>query len=180
MQLSVQLTTMAAMVISGIYLGAVRDTFQRMAWHWKQRTIFKYVMEISFWLVQTFVVYYVLFLVNYGELRMYIFLACLLGYAMYQALLAKLYRYVLEMLIKALKAIYRFIYNIIRTFIYIPIRFLVHTLIVCVLFLLQITYTIIRFCLKVVFFPLIWLAKVIYKHLPEKFKKDFPQICRSL
>lgn len=174
-QLSVQLTTMATMILSGIYLGAVHDTFKRMAWHWKHRTIFKYVMEISFWLLQTFIIYYVLFLANYGEVRIYIFLACLLGYAMYQALLAKLYRYVLELLIKFFKATYRFIYHVVRTLIYIPILFLVRSLIACTLFLLQIISTVIRFCLKVVLYPLIWLGKMIYKLLPEKIKKIFPK-----
>ncbi|MDY0404035.1 spore cortex biosynthesis protein YabQ [Virgibacillus sp. 179-BFC.A HS] len=175
MMLNIQLMTMIAMIASGIYLGAVRDTYKRFAVHWKNRTVFNYVMEISFWLLQTFIIYYVLYLVNFGELRVYIFLACLLGFAMYQALFAKGYRKLLEMLITCIKAICKFIFQVVRTFIYLPIRFILQTLIVCLLFIGKILYTIIRFCLKVVWFPVGWLAKLLYRLLPDKIKKIFPK-----
>ena len=79
MTLSIQFITMAAMVLSGIYLGVIRDTFQRFAIYWKGRKLLSYLLEIIFWILQTLVVFYVLFLVNAGEIRLYIILACLLG-----------------------------------------------------------------------------------------------------
>src|SRR5699024_8882996 len=54
--------------------------------YWKNKWFINYVMEICFWLTQTFLLFYVLFRINGGELRVYVFLACLLGFAMYQAL----------------------------------------------------------------------------------------------
>ncbi len=61
MTLSVQFTTMFAMVLSGLYLGMIRDTYLYFTKYWKENTIFAYVMEISFWLSQTFILYSVLF-----------------------------------------------------------------------------------------------------------------------
>src|SRR5699024_11891782 len=37
-------------------------------------------LELGFWFIQTAVLFYILFKVNEGELRIYVFLACLLGY----------------------------------------------------------------------------------------------------
>lgn len=109
MTLSVQFTTMAVMVLSGIYLGLAQDTFRRISVHWKKRPIISYSFEIGFWLLQTLIVFYVLFLVNSGEIRFYIFLACLLGFSFYQALLKTIYRQMLERLISVFRAIYKFL-----------------------------------------------------------------------
>src|SRR5690625_1289933 len=92
MTLSTQFITMLAMTSGGFYLGVVLDTFRRFASSWKNRIIFSYVMETSFWLTQVIILFYVLFRVNGGELRLYIFLACLLGFTIYQVLAAKIGR----------------------------------------------------------------------------------------
>src|SRR5690625_1760968 len=85
MTLDTQFLTMIFMVLGGLYLGIAKDTFRRFSPYWKNKRFINYAMEICFWLTQTFLLFYVLFRINGGELRFYVFLACLLGYAMFQA-----------------------------------------------------------------------------------------------
>src|SRR5699024_4293439 len=100
MTLHVQLLTMIFMVLSGLYLGMALETFRRFSPLWRKNKFLVYFLEICFWLVQTLIIFYVLYRVNAGELRLYIFVACLLGFATYQALIASLYKRLLEQVVK--------------------------------------------------------------------------------
>src|SRR5699024_5483544 len=100
MTLDVQFMTMAAMTLSGIYLGIAQETFRRFKPHWKPNRFLLYFMEIAFWLFQVALIFYVLFLVNAGELRLYVFLALFLGISMYQVLVASVYKRLLEMIVR--------------------------------------------------------------------------------
>src|SRR5690625_5859173 len=75
MTLNVQFLTMLFMVVSGFYLGIALETFRRFSPLWRHRPVLVYIFEVSFWLIQTFIIFYVLYKVNAGELRVYIFLA---------------------------------------------------------------------------------------------------------
>ena len=58
-----------------------------------------FIHDILFWIVQALSVFYVLLLVNEAELRIYVFLALLCGFAAYQSLLKALYMKLLNFLI---------------------------------------------------------------------------------
>ena len=58
-----------------------------------------FIHDILFWIVQALFVFYVLLLVNEAELRIYVFLALLCGFAAYQSLLKALYMKLLNFLI---------------------------------------------------------------------------------
>lgn len=58
-----------------------------------------FIHDILFWVVQALFVFYVLLLVNEAELRIYVFLALLCGFAAYQSLLKALYMRLLNFLI---------------------------------------------------------------------------------
>src|SRR5690625_7680140 len=114
MTLDTQFLTMIFMVLGGLYLGIAKDTFRRFSPYWKNKRFINYAMEICFWLTQTYLLFYVLFRINGGELRFYVFLACLLGYDMYKALASALYKKKMESIIRVFTAIYRFFAIIIQ------------------------------------------------------------------
>lgn len=171
MTLSVQFTTMAVMVLSGIYLGLALDTFRRISVHWKKRPIISYSFEIGFWLLQTLIVFYLLFLVNSGEIRFYIFLACLLGFSFYQALLKTVYRQGLERLISVFRAVFRFFKQVFFILIVTPIKWIFLLSASIILFLLNMIVKILAILLKVILFPFLLIGKLLKPLIPENLIK---------
>jgi len=170
MTLSTQFITMLAMTSGGFYLGVVLDTFRRFASSWKNRIIFSYVMETSFWLTQVIILFYVLFRVNGGELRLYIFLACLLGFTIYQVLAARLYKKLLETIISMIKAVYRFLERVVHVLIFNPIKWLLMLLISIILALYKVIISVLSFLFRVISAPIKWFLHGFYKLLPERFQ----------
>lgn len=58
MTLTVQFITMAAMIVSGLYLGMSLDTFRRFSPYFKNNVFLTYSLEISFWLMQAFILFF--------------------------------------------------------------------------------------------------------------------------
>ncbi|WP_309228234.1 spore cortex biosynthesis protein YabQ [Virgibacillus saliphilus] len=166
-----QFATMIAMVLGGFYLGIIQETFRRFTPYWKEKVIFSYVMEVSFWLTQTVILFYVLFRVNGGEIRVYIFAACLLGFAMYQVFAAGIYKRILERIIRIVAAIYRFFANVVQALILTPITWMVKLIIGIVLWIAGLFASILLFLLKLVYVPIKWILQKIYRLLPEKIQK---------
>src|SRR5699024_2786866 len=168
MTLHVQFMSLISMVIGGFYLGMAIDTFRRFSTYWERNIFFKYSLEICFWLMQSLILFYVLFRVNDGEIRFYIFLSCLLGFATYQALAAFIYKQLLEGVIRIVRSIYRFFKRLIEVLIIIPVKWLVTTLFMVVLWVVQLIFTILFWILEMLFFPLGALINHIYQRLPKK------------
>ncbi|MCF3944461.1 spore cortex biosynthesis protein YabQ [Oceanobacillus alkalisoli] len=176
MTLSVQFTTMAVMVLSGIYLGLAQDTFRRFSVHWKNRTVISYLLEIGFWLLQTIIVFYFLFLVNSGEIRLYIFLACLLGFSFYQALLKTVYRNVLEGVISVLRTIFRFIKQVFLIFIVTPLKWIFFLLSGIIVFIINLVVKLLAIILKIILFPFLMIGRILKPLIPENFIKFFHKL----
>ncbi|WP_306798748.1 spore cortex biosynthesis protein YabQ [Oceanobacillus saliphilus] len=176
MTLSVQFLTLIAMVSSGFYLGIIQETFRRFTPYWKNSKLLTYFLEISFWLTQTAIIFYVLFLVNAGEIRLYVFLACLLGFSIYQVFAKTIYRRILEGIIKVLTAIYRFFRNVIHAVIITPITWIIRLFVRLILLIITLLVTIVFFILRVVFTPFRWIGKGIYYFLPDSFKNFLHKI----
>lgn len=171
MTLHVQFITMLTMIAGGIYLGMARDTYLYFASHWINYRWLNYVMEILFWVSQTLILYTLLFLVNFGELRLYIFLACLLGFATYQALVASLYKRILAKIIRLVVAIFNFIGLFIKWFIIKPFIFLLSLCLAVIGMTLQIVTFLLKPLLKMLLAPVKWLIKQIYSLLPQRILK---------
>ncbi|WP_174881884.1 spore cortex biosynthesis protein YabQ, partial [Metabacillus niabensis] len=107
MSLTTQFYTMLAMVGMGGWLGAALDTYGRFLKRPLRARWVVFINDLLFWLVQGLILFYLLLLVNEGELRIYIFLAVLCGYAAYQSLLKKIYLQLLELFIQTSLTIYR-------------------------------------------------------------------------
>ncbi|MFB4168685.1 spore cortex biosynthesis protein YabQ [Virgibacillus sp. JSM 102003] len=176
MTLSVQFLTMASMVLGGFYLGIINDTYRRFSIHWKQNKIFTYFMEISFWLTQTMLLYYLLFRVNSGELRFYVFIACLLGFSVYQVTTANAYKQLLEHIIRIGLKIYQFIVRLVQVLFITPIRFVIHLLIVFLLFIGNVLLTIIRYTFRFIYVPISWVFQNLFRLLPKNIQNNLHKI----
>jgi|SRR5699024_68745 len=171
MTLHVQFMTMIVMVAGGFYLGIALETHRRFAVYWKRRTVFRFTLEILFWLVQIILLYYVLFQTNYGTLRAYVFFACLLGFSMYQVLFKKAYQTFLEYVVSILHMIYRGIRVVVRTVFYRPLVAILHIILACLLCVIQILMYILYHVFKIVWIPVLWGMNWIYKRLPKNLRK---------
>ncbi|RDW16862.1 spore cortex biosynthesis protein YabQ [Oceanobacillus chungangensis] len=176
MTLSIQFMTMAAMVLSGFYLGLIQDTYRRFTRYWQRRIFLTYVMEICFWLTQSIILFYVLYRVNAGEIRFYIVIACLLGFSMYQVVAANLYKRLLEHVIRIFMSIYHFFARVVQVLIITPIRWIIITLLTILLMVLKLFGNIIFFILKILVAPFKWVGYALYQLLPEKVKKNLHKI----
>lgn len=171
MTLTVQFMTIFAMVLSGFYLGIIQETFRRFTVYWRKRIFLTYFLEISFWLTQTVIIFYVLFRVNAGEIRLYVFLACLLGFSVYQVFAKSVYKKLLEIIIRMAAAVYRFFERLFHGLIITPISWILKLIMTIILSIVQLVVAIILFILKLVFTPFKWIGIGIYRLLPGGFKK---------
>lgn len=176
MTLSVQFTAMIVMVLSGLYLGLIQDTFRRFALYWKNRKAANYLFEISFWILQTLIIFYVLFLVNSGELRLYFILAFLLGFSAYQALFKTIYRRLLEVFIKLFKQFYSFFQRLVFIFIIVPVKWIAAMCIALLLFLVKVMIKTVQIILKAVLFPFYLLILAVKPFIPKKIISFFHKI----
>ncbi|OZU89535.1 spore cortex biosynthesis protein YabQ [Virgibacillus indicus] len=176
MTLSIQFMTMLAMVSSGFYLGIINDTYRRFTPYWKHKITITYLLEIFFWASQTILVFYVLFRVNGGELRFYIFAACLLGFAIYQVFAAAIYKRILERIIQVITGIYRFFARLVQALIIAPVKWMLMVLFTIVLRIAKIIGSILFFLVKLLFAPIKWVAKITFHILPENFQKYLHKI----
>lgn|SRR5690625_788312 len=167
MTLQVQFLTMISMIVGGFYLGIARDTYLRFSPYWKQRVSLRYLFEITFWMSQSFLLFYILYQVNAGELRAYVFVACILGLSMYKVIFASLYKELLELVIRILLMTYRFFKKLFHVFVIVPINGVIYL----VSLILQLFFTILFFLIKCIFIPFSWLVKLVFSLLPKKFQK---------
>ncbi|HLR71816.1 MAG TPA: spore cortex biosynthesis protein YabQ [Pseudogracilibacillus sp.] len=158
MTLHTQFLTMGAMIVGGMYLGFTNETFRRFTPVWKRSVFLTYSLEILFWLLQTSVLYYALYTINYGEIRFYLFIALAFGFMLYIALFQTIYIKVLDFVIKVVKKVLITLYKMCMM----PILFIVRLLLKLFSFILNIVIKIGRFLLYRMLLPVIkWI-------LPEK------------
>lgn len=176
MTLDVQFMTMISMILGGLYLGMALETFRRLFHSLKNNRLLTYVMEITFWMIQAMILFYILFRVNGGEIRIYSTIASLLGFAAYQAIVAPGYKRLLELTIKVVISVYQLFVNVIDTLIFKPIKLILGFFVTCLLLLLKGIYAILSFILKILVTPVYWTLKKIYKLLPEGIQNIFNKI----
>lgn len=157
------------MVIGGFYLGIAHDTYERFAYLWRNKRLFAYLFATIFWLSQAAIIFMLLYRANYGELRVYIFLACLLGFSIYQLLAANLYRKLLNGILTLLRKLFTFLFTIFKVVIIYPLQLLIRILVM----LLKVLSNIILSIINLLLLPFKIVAKLLYQLLPERIKKYF-------
>ncbi|MDF0727823.1 spore cortex biosynthesis protein YabQ [Cytobacillus sp. S13-E01] len=178
MSLTTQFYTMIAMIGMGSWLGAALDTYGRFLKRPKRAQWFVFINDILFWVLQGLIIFYTLLSVNEGELRVYVFLALLCGYAAYQSLFRTGYLRLLDVLISGVISTYRFIAKTIYLLIVRPLQLLIQFLIVLALggfnlltALSKILYNILLVLLKIILSPIHWIGVLLWKLVPRNLKK---------
>ncbi|MFT4415991.1 spore cortex biosynthesis protein YabQ [Fredinandcohnia humi] len=183
MTLTTQFYTMIAMIFMGGWLGASLDTYHRFLQRSKRKYIVVFVNDILFWIVQGLLIFYTLLAVNEGELRFYVFVAMLCGYAAYQSLVKTVYVKLLEYMIQTVITVYRFLIRTGELLIVKPIKLLYQLVIVILMGLLNILmvfgHILLKICImtiKVCFGPIKWIGILIWRILPSGFTKYIENI----
>lgn len=171
MSLDLQFKTMLAMIIAGFCVGINFETFRHFTPYWYQQIILRYVLEILFWLIQTTLVFYVLYKINVGELRFYLFIAFFLGYSIYRALFVSVYRRLLLFLLQVGKRAYLFLSKLFHYTIKKPLLGLLTILAASLLFVVRLLMTPIFYLLQPFVRLLSSLEKRVQKLLPKSFFK---------
>ncbi|MBB6455254.1 spore cortex biosynthesis protein YabQ [Salirhabdus euzebyi] len=183
MSLTLQFITMTAMVGSGIYLGMAIDTFNRFYRKKKRNGFIRYTNEILFWILQGLILFYILYLVNQGELRLYVWLAVIFGFAFYQSVFRVWYLKSLEHIIQWAVATIRFCRNLFERLIIAPIKWLLKL----VTYLLTLFWAFIIWLIlipwKIFQKPLLYFWSLIKKLIPKNTKKyllSFHHFCSKI
>jgi spore cortex biosynthesis protein YabQ len=183
MTLSTQFLTMLSMVGMGSVFGAMFDTYQRFLKRPKRKQWIVFINDIFFWIIQALLIFYTLFEVNNGELRFYIFIALLCGFAAYQSLLKGIYLRLLELIIQTVLAIVKFLENTFKLLIYKPVIGLIQLVIVILLAfgrgiyaLVKFVFNILLFISKLILVPIQKMLLIFWKLLPKSIKKTVEKL----
>jgi len=178
MTLSTQFLTMISMIGMGSLFGVMFDTYQRFLDRPNRKSWIVFFNDLLFWVIQALIIFYILFLVNNGELRFYIFVALLCGFAAYQSLFKGVYLRLLEFMIKTTIAIYRFIRRAFQLLIYKPVIGLIQLVISIIILIGRGLFSLVKFVLKVLLFilkifwvPIVKIILILWKLLPKSIKK---------
>jgi spore cortex biosynthesis protein YabQ len=177
MSLTTQFYTMISMIGMGCWLGAALDTYGRFLKRPKRAHWFVFLNDVLFWFIQGLIIFYILLLVNQGELRFYVFIAILCGFAGYRSLLQTIYLRILEVIINSIIMIYQFIKRTCYILLVKPIQALLQLIIVVLLGLLRlllslakIILVICKTLLKIALTPFKWIGILLWKLIPHKIK----------
>ncbi|MFC8560778.1 spore cortex biosynthesis protein YabQ, partial [Peribacillus frigoritolerans] len=173
MTLTIQFYTLLAMIGMGSGFGAALDTYSRFLNRSERKRWIVFIHDFLFWIIQGLLIFYVLFLVNEGEFRLYLFLALLCGFSAYQALFKGFYQRFLEFLIILVIKLARFIANSVHMLIFLPIKWVIVSILAIiigigkfVLALLKWAGKILLFILNIFWRPLKWILTYIWNLLP--------------
>ncbi|RDI38419.1 spore cortex biosynthesis protein YabQ [Falsibacillus pallidus] len=187
MSLTTQFCTMLAMIAMGSFFGAALDTYSRFLKRNKRKRWLVFINDVLFWVMYGLFTFYILYKVNFGEVRFYIFIAILCGFAAYQALFKKAYLKLLEIFIRMTIKIYLMIVKTIQLMLVRPVTWIFFTLTTIVFTLLKGIWTLVKALLKILLWllkiflaPIFWMMKIFWKLMPKKIKKSVEKLYNYL
>ena len=183
MTLSVQFYTLLSMIGMGSCFGAALDTYSRFLKRSQRKRWIVFLHDFLFWIIQGLLIFYVLFLVNEGELRLYLFLALLCGFSAYQALFKGIYLRLLEQAILLVIRLVRFVKHSVHMLVFMPVKWIIMALIALILFVWKVLMSltkglgkIILFILKVILRPFRWIFTKMWDLMPVFVTKNVGKI----
>lgn len=179
---------MLAMIGMGSLFGASLDTHNRFLNRAKRKSWIVFINDILFWAFQGLSIFYVLFSVNMGELRFYIFLALLCGFAAYQSMFKKVYLKLLEQVITITINVYVFIVKAVKVLVVRPLQFLAATVLSLLLLTGRGLYVLMKWLLAVLLWllnnllwkPIKMILLLFWKLLPKTVKKSVEKLYNKL
>ncbi|MGJ7923180.1 spore cortex biosynthesis protein YabQ [Neobacillus sp. LXY-4] len=187
MTLSTQFVTMLTMIGMGSFFGAAFDTYNRFLKRVHRKNWIVFINDVLFWLLQGLIIFYVLFIVNEGEMRFYIYIALLCGFAAYQSLLKGPYLKTLEMIISLIISIWKFIVKLFMMLVYKPLlslfTFILTILIMSgrgLLSLLLFIWRTLVWIVKLLYKPINMILLLFWKLLPKGIKKNVEKLYNGM
>jgi spore cortex biosynthesis protein YabQ len=172
MTLTTQLYTMLSMVGMGIWLGMSLDTYNRFSRYKKRLHWLRFINDLIFWIVQGLILFFILLEVNEGEVRFYIFIALLCGYAAYKGLFESYYKRALEIIIRIAVSTYRFLVRLVNVLLIHPSKVILQLLFSLGKMIVNMLLSILLFMFGVLIFPLKSIGRLIWRSIPkEKWNK---------
>ncbi|MFJ7748048.1 spore cortex biosynthesis protein YabQ [Peribacillus sp. NPDC097295] len=179
MTLTIQFYTLLSMIGMGSLFGAALDTYNHFLKRAERSKWIVFLHDFLFWVIQGLIIFYVLFLVNEGELRLYLFLALLCGFSAYQALLKGLYLQLLAFVILVVIKLFKFLTDLVRLLLFEPIKWIIMSMFAFILGIGKVIGSLLKGIGKVVLFilnifwkPLSWIFLKMWNLLPDFVTKN--------
>ncbi|MCX7773754.1 MAG: spore cortex biosynthesis protein YabQ [Clostridia bacterium] len=132
MTLQVQFQTMYMMLMSGLSMGIIFDTYRVVC---SQLKIYRWVVsvvDILYWIASTALVFYALYTSNQGQVRLYVFIGLFVGIWVYFFIFSSVIIRFVVWLIQKIKQLLRLLYRIFEITVLKPV-FLLYRLVVILL-----------------------------------------------
>ncbi|WP_036620333.1 spore cortex biosynthesis protein YabQ [Paenibacillus alvei] len=172
MNLHTQWMTVMLMMMSGLALGLVFDSYRVVAGQFKFPRWTLPVFDLLYWLAATLFVFQMLVKGNQGELRFYVLLGLAAGAWLYAVFLSRITVLIVKWLVAAIKALWRFTMRCVYVLIVLPlkgiwagIKALTLFFISSAMFLLKIVLQ----CLRPLWLLIAWLFKPLVMPLWNRF-----------
>ena len=114
-----QLQLFFIFLINGLLIGLLFDFFRISRKAVKTADFITYVEDALFWILTGFIILYSIFTYNNGEIRLFMFLAVILGVLIYLMFISKMILNISLSIINVIKKIFSIVFNIIK----IPFQF---------------------------------------------------------
>ena len=115
-----QLQLFFIFLINGFLIGLLFDFFRILRKAIKTADFITYFEDALFWILTGFIILYSIFTYNNGEIRLFMFLAVILGVLIYLMFISKMILNISLSIINVIKKIFSIVFNIIK----IPFQFL--------------------------------------------------------
>jgi spore cortex biosynthesis protein YabQ len=166
MTLQVQFATMGMMMLGGLSLGGLFDLYRVLASQLRAPRYAYYMLDLIFWIVGTLLIFKLLYEINWGQVRMFIFIGMLIGIAIYFLLFSGLVTQLIMMLIRFVEVLIRIGKSMIKIFVIIPFLWIFRTTVVFLGFLSAIAIFLYQVMLQLLY-PLwkllLWMTKPIVR-----------------
>jgi spore cortex biosynthesis protein YabQ len=139
------------MVGAGVHLGVAYDTYSRLRVKKKNQWL-TMLQDVLFWFLNVTFIFAWLHAVNNGEMRVYVLLSLLCGYAMYKALFQQIYRSILQKVISIMIYMYNLTLKIIYNLIIKPIIWIYELFVAVILFSVAVIVKVGQFLLSLLLF----------------------------
>jgi spore cortex biosynthesis protein YabQ len=176
MTLETQFITMFMMIAFGVYIGGAYVFFKRIDKWWTKRIVLRYLLELLFWVGQALLLFYILYKVNEGIVRFYIFIALFCGYAMFKALFESTFKKWVEVLLGFAGKMIRGIIRCIQMLVIQPIVWIVSLIFMLLHRIFVLLFKLFYVVASIVAYPIRQIGILVYKLLPKKGKKIIYQI----
>lgn len=139
------------MFVCGHLLGGILDLYRVVTGQLRMARWLVPMFDVLYWLAAMVLVFRILYWVNLGEVRLFIFLGLLAGFAVYYVLFSTHIIRFVHRLLRWLVALARFLARLFRVFIIMPLAFIGRTLLAVLMFFGSASIFLCKFVLQLVY-----------------------------